>query len=61
MALTETIPPYCSNCTHKSVCKIQINISDMDKLVDVFNKDNASTLQSVSSINYNCRFKTKEV
>jgi len=52
------IPNYCKNCTHRFVCSIQSNIREQDVDVKEFNADNAGTQQSVSTINYNCRYKT---
>ena len=60
MAIVAKTPTYCTNCEHKAVCKILENIESMDKEVDKFNLAHKSTLQSVSSINYNCRYKLKE-
>jgi hypothetical protein len=53
-----TIPTFCKNCTHRFVCSIQGNIKEQDTDVSKFNTDNAGTKQAVSSINYNCRYKT---
>lgn len=55
---TQQYPTYCKNCTHRYVCKIQENIANQDLDVKKFNSDHAGTLQSISSINYNCRYKT---
>ena len=60
MAIVAKTPTYCTNCEHSAVCKILENIELMDKIVDDFNLSHKSTLQSVSSINYNCRYKLKE-
>lgn len=54
------IPTYCKNCTHRYVCSIQENIKEQDTDVDNFNTENANVRQSVSTINYVCRYKTKE-
>lgn len=54
------IPAYCKNCTHRYVCSIQENIKEQDADVADFNADNANVRQSVSTINYVCRYKTKE-
>lgn len=52
------IPNYCKNCTHRFVCSIQSKILDQDADVKKFNTDNVTTKQSVSTINYVCRYKT---
>jgi hypothetical protein len=54
------IPNYCKNCTHRFVCSIQGNIREQDADVKNFNTDNAGTKQSVSTINYVCRYKALE-
>jgi hypothetical protein len=54
------VPTYCLNCAHKVVCGIQDTIVAQDADVTNFNKDNVTRQQSVSSINYNCRYKLKE-
>jgi hypothetical protein len=54
------IPAYCKNCTHRYVCSIQENIKEQDTDVTNFNTENANVRQSVSTINYVCRYKTKE-
>lgn len=54
------VPSYCLNCVHKVVCGIQDTIIEQDEDVKDFNDDNKTRLQSVSSINYNCRYKLKE-
>lgn len=51
------IPTYCKNCTHRFVCGIQDSIREQDADVKAFNSDNAGTKQSVSTINYVCRYK----
>jgi hypothetical protein len=58
--MADTTPLFCSNCQHKSVCKILINISSMDAQVLKFNEDHKTSLQSVSTVGYVCRFKLKE-
>jgi hypothetical protein len=50
-------PTYCKNCIHRFVCGIQDTIREQDADVKKFNTDNVSTQQSVSSINYTCRYK----
>lgn len=52
------IPTYCKNCTHRWVCSIQENIRLQDKDVKDFNSSHSGTKQSVSTINYVCRYKT---
>lgn len=54
------IPIYCKNCTHKFVCSILPNIKEQETDVTNFNAEHVSTKQSVSSINYVCRYKTNE-
>lgn len=54
------VPPYCQNCEHGVVCGIQDTILAQDVDVKKFNDDNKPRLQSVSSINYNCRYKLKK-
>ena len=54
------VPAYCSNCQHKVVCGIQDTIVGQDEDVKEFNDTNKTRLQTVSSINYNCRYKLKE-
>lgn len=51
------IPNYCKNCIHRYVCSIQNNIKLQDADVKSFNTDNVGTRQSVSTINYVCRYK----
>jgi hypothetical protein len=51
------IPTFCKNCTHRFVCSIQQNIKEQDVDVKEFNADNTAVKQSVSSINYVCRYK----
>jgi hypothetical protein len=55
------VPTYCTNCSHEVVCGIQDTIVAQDADVQEFNTDNKPRLQSVSSINYNCRYKLKKV
>jgi hypothetical protein len=55
------VPAYCANCEHKVVCGIQDTIVAQDADVSEFNTTNAPRLQTVSSINYNCRYKLKMV
>lgn len=52
-----TIPNYCKNCAHRFVCGIQASIRAQDTDVKNFNTENAGTSQSVSTINYVCRYK----
>lgn len=52
------IPTFCKNCTHRFVCSIQGNIREQDVDVKEFNTENVGTKQSVSTINYVCRYKT---
>jgi hypothetical protein len=52
------IPSYCKNCTHRFVCSILPNIKEQDGDITKFNSENIATKQSVSSINYVCRYKT---
>jgi hypothetical protein len=54
---TNTIPTFCKNCSHRFVCSIQSNIKAQDDDVKNFNTDNVSFNQSVSTINYVCRYK----
>jgi hypothetical protein len=54
------VPAYCGNCAHKVVCGIQDTIVGQDEDVKEFNDTNKTRLQTVSSINYNCRYKLKE-
>jgi hypothetical protein len=51
------IPTYCKNCSHRFVCSIQNNIREQDADVKEFNTENVATRQSVSTINYSCRYK----
>jgi len=55
------IPSFCKNCTHRFVCSIQSNIRAQDVDVKEFNADNANVNQSVSTINYVCRYKTIDI
>jgi hypothetical protein len=54
-----TTPKYCSNCQHKDVCKILVNIQDMDAEITKFNDEHKNSLQSVINIDYACSFKLK--
>lgn len=54
------IPKFCKNCTHRFVCSIQQNIREQDIDVTNFNTEHSNVKQSVSTINYVCRFKTNE-
>lgn len=58
---TVTYPVYCNNCQHKAVCSILKNIKTMDDAIATFNSEHLSSLQKVSSINYSCSYKLKEV
>jgi hypothetical protein len=51
------IPIYCKNCSHRFVCSIQEKIREQDADVKKFNTDNVNTKQSVSTVNYVCRYK----
>jgi hypothetical protein len=51
------IPAFCKNCTHRFVCSLQDKIRLQDADVAQFNKDNVGQQQSVTAINYSCRFK----
>jgi len=51
------IPTFCKNCSHRFVCSIQDNIREQDVDVKNFNTENVATKQSVSTINYVCRYK----
>jgi hypothetical protein len=55
------IPTFCKNCTHRFVCSIQDKIRLQDTDVKNFNTENVSTKQSVSTINYVCRYKTLDL
>jgi hypothetical protein len=61
MSITSTVPAYCSNCEHKDVCKILVHIQDGETFKNDFNTKNATALQGITNITYDCRFKKKIV